>query len=436
VPGVFNGTTGSIRFKHNLEGGWLWTTQYGGQRLKTDDRLTFGFGCGSNNDYTRYCQDGSFALYDYRSEDEKRYSDALQSSMAGQIDWGRVRHHISATWLRQRQLDRMPLNQSFAFVTTSGHINTAFSSQANPDFSSFNTNRTEYSTELAIQDRMEFEAGLSVWAGLRHVELDRSSIRTEPGNPNGKRFQSRADTPWIAVSKTISDWIGYASYGEGLEQFAVPNLPGTYWVNAGELLGVAKSRQTEIGLRSPVLDTGAQWNVTLFNIVRPLAYDDGNGSRLLEGNQTHQGIELSGRWTVQKWTLDAQAQWVKARMDGVTTMTALNGQAPVNVPQLTLRAMAQYRFTDVPGLRTSLRLNHEGSRRVTEDGSIHLPSWTTLDAAAHYDTRINGTRTQWTMAIDNLTNHHYWREAPKQFGHYYLYPGAPRTIRVGVKASF
>jgi iron complex outermembrane receptor protein len=98
--------------------------------------------------------------------------------------------------------------------------------------------------------------------------------------------------------------------------------------------------------------------------------------------------------------------------------------------------MAQYRFAGTPGLRSSLRLNHEGTRRVTEDGVIQLPVWTTLDLTTHYDTRIQGTRTQWTLAIDNLADRRYWRESPKQYGHYYLYPGAPRTLRVAVKASF
>lgn len=73
---------------------------------------------------------------------------------------------------------------------------------------------------------------------------------------------------------------------------------------------------------------------------------------------------------------------------------------------------------------------------MTEDGRINLPNWTTLAFAAHDDTRTQGTRTQWTLGIDNLADRHYWRESPKQFGHYYLYPGAPRTVRVGVKASF
>ena len=103
---------------------------------------------------------------------------------------------------------------------------------------------------------------------------------------------------------------------------------------------------------------------------------------------------------------------------------------------MTLRALAEYRFANIPGLRSSLRVSHEGERRVLEDGSINLPAWTTVDFATHYDTRIQGTRAQWTLAIDNLADRHYWRESPKQFGHYYLYPGAPRTLRLAVKASF
>ena len=114
----------------------------------------------------------------------------------------------------------------------------------------------------------------------------------------------------------------------------------------------------------------------------------------------------------------------------------MNGQRALNVPRMSLRAVAQYRFAGSPGLRSSLRLNHEGTRRVTENGSIQLPAWTTLDLATHYDTRIQGTRTQWTLAIDNLADRRYWRESPKQYGHYYLYAGAPRTLRLAVKASF
>jgi iron complex outermembrane receptor protein len=95
--------------------------------------------------------------------------------------------------------------------------------------------------------------------------------------------------------------------------------------------------------------------------------------------------------------------------------------------------MAEYRYASVPGLRTGLRLSHEGERQVTENGSVQLPAWTTLDASAHYDTKFNNMASSWTLGIDNLADKRYWRESPKQFGHYYLYPGAPRTIRATVQ---
>jgi iron complex outermembrane recepter protein len=173
----------------------------------------------------------------------------------------------------------------------------------------------------------------------------------------------------------------------------------------------------------------------VFHIDRPLAYDYAY-ARVVDGTQTHDGLDAGLQWTQKQWLLSGQAQWLHTRISGTTVDTSLNGTQPLNVPAITLRGLAQYRWAEVPGLRTSLRLNHEGERRVLENGSIQLPAWTTLDFAAHYDTHSQGTRTQWTLGIDNLTNQHYWRESPKQFGHYYLYPGAPRTARISVRTSF
>ncbi|NDE25946.1 MAG: TonB-dependent siderophore receptor, partial [Betaproteobacteria bacterium] len=68
VPGVFEGLTGSVRLKQKLENGWLWTTQVGAQRLKTDDRLSYAYGCYAEGNYDRFCSDKTFDLYDYRKQ--------------------------------------------------------------------------------------------------------------------------------------------------------------------------------------------------------------------------------------------------------------------------------------------------------------------------------------------------------------------------------
>ncbi len=435
VPGVFEGTTGSIRFKQNLEGGWLWTTQYGGQRLKTYDRLSFGFGfeCRLPN-YTncdRFQPDGTFDVYDYRSDNERRLSDALQTSFAGVMSLGGLQHHLNFSLTRHRQLDRLDATQLYSYAGLSDLNGQPVPEQTlNQTYS--NTNRSEYSTELALSDRIQLNSLTTAWFGLRNTQTTRSTISLDQTNPNPARHSTNFTTPWFALShEYAAGQTLFASYGEGVELFAAPN--NANYTNAGQLLGVSRSKQIEMGAKG--IRGAWRWNTSIFQIERPLAYDL-NYERVVDGVQMHRGLDVGLNWTQGPWMLGTQFQWLVTKLSGATKDINKNGQKAPNVPDLTLRAMAQYRFTDIPGLRSSLRLNHEGSRRVTEDGSIQLPNWTTVDLATHYDTRIQGTRTEWTLAIDNLADRRYWRESPKQFGHYYLYPGAPRTVRVGVKASF
>jgi iron complex outermembrane recepter protein len=89
----------------------------------------------------------------------------------------------------------------------------------------------------------------------------------------------------------------------------------------------------------------------------------------------------------------------------------------------------------VPGLELQGQLSHEGSRSVLLDESITLPAWTRFDAALRYERKLDGTATTWTLGVDNVANKRYWKESPFQFGHVYLYPGAPRTLRLSVTAA-
>ncbi|PIT74749.1 TonB-dependent siderophore receptor [Limnohabitans sp. G3-2] len=460
LPGVFASQTGSLRFKQNLSDGWLWTSQYGGQRLKSDDRLSFALGhnCygvldptdGATKLCDRFTSDGRFELADYRSNDERRLVDAFLTEVAGQTRWGSTTHQLALSLTRQRQLDRLPAMQAWNSAGE-GSMYGGGINQASPIPGYPNTNKSEYSTEIAVKDRMQLTAQTAVWAGLRYTTYSRSSEQNAICDPdtyicapapktNAINSKGHITTPWIGLTEQLGQHIVFVSHGHGIELQSVPNTPA--YSNAGQLLAVARSKQTEVGIRSVTTASRAKpwsWNASVFQIERPLGFDVADGAllkRVSNGQQIHQGLDLGVQWRSAAWALQAQGQWLHARISDVTLNTALNGETPLNVPKYTLRALAQYRFADVPGLRTSLRLSHEGARRVTEDGSINLPSWTTLDFAAHYDTRIEGTRTQWTLAIDNLADRHYWRESPKQFGHYYLYPGAPRTLRMGVKASF
>jgi iron complex outermembrane receptor protein len=283
---------------------------------------------------------------------------------------------------------------------------------------------------------------------MRHTQYNRQSsenatcdenyVCTPAPGTNPAAVKGQITTPWLALSQQLTPSLqAYASYGQGVELHVTPNKP-TY-INAGQALPALRSKQYELGLKSH--SATSRWQATVFDITRPQSADACNAdgdicTRQIDGQAHHRGLELSGGLTHGQWNGDVSAAWIDAKREHAQIDTSVNGQTALNVPRMTLRGQAQYRFTEIPGLRASLRVSHEGERRVLEDGSINLPAWTTLDLAAHYDTRIDGTRTQWTLAIDNVADRHYWRESPKQFGHYYLYPGAPRTLRLAVKASF
>ncbi len=434
VPAVFQGSTGSIRLKHNLDGGWLWMTQYGGQRLRTDDNLTFGWGPNPLPLGLSYPNDQDADLYDFRSLNEKRISDTFQSEVSGEINWGNFNHHVSFGLQRSRLLDRLPPMQAWNYA---GSLNTSSTPAPTPVYP--NANRSEYATEFTFKDQVTLNSQSSLWLGLRHIKYDRRSEQNDPPGSNPSAVKGSATSPWLALSTKLEGKTLYISHGYGLEQFVTPNS-NVLFTNAGEQLGVKKSTQTEVGIRQPSNGNGFDWSASAFRISRPLAYDIFDNSswtstRYLDGKQVHTGLDTSLGWQNKNWIINGQAQIVTARISEVALHPAI-GNRPLNVPKLTLRALAQYRFTKVPGLRSSLKLNYEGERRVLEDGSINLPAWTTLDLATHYDTRIQGMRTQWTLAVDNLADRRYWRESPKQYAHYYLYPGAPRTVRLALKTSF
>jgi iron complex outermembrane receptor protein len=154
----------------------------------------------------------------------------------------------------------------------------------------------------------------------------------------------------------------------------------------------------------------------------------------MDGQARHSGLELSAHSDARSgWSWGGAATWLRARRENATSDPSLNGQRPINVPSYILRGLAEYRFANITGLRTGVRLSREGPRNVTEHGEIVLPAWTTLDVSTHYDTRMAQHDATWTWGIQNLTNSHYWRESPKQYGQYFLNPGAPRTFRASVQ---
>lgn len=440
-PGVMRNFSGSARFEQALTEGWSWTAQLASQRLQADDRLAYPYGCydaGSDTYYAdRYCPNGDYDLYDFRSDNERRTTQALQLAVKGELKTGAIKHQLRLGVQANRHTDLgQPQADNNAAVGT-GNIYTQPALPADPSYTDPYTNLRERSTEFFAYDAIEWAPGLSTWLGLRHTRLNRHSVRTDGSRETD--YQRSFTTPWLAGSWQLTPaHMIYASWGKGVESEVAPGR--SRYTNAGQPLPTLESRQWEMGLKHD--DGRVRWNATLFNITRPLSGDlgscdaAGTCTRLIDGDARHRGLEVGAGTRLGAWSLQGSASFIHARRRGGVIAPELNGQAPTNVPEWVLRASLGYRFASVPGLSAVASLSHEGRRNVLPDASVRLPSWTQVDAALRYDTQLGGHKATWTVAVENLANRRFFKESPYQYSHIYLFPAAPRTLRVALQTNF
>jgi iron complex outermembrane receptor protein len=428
LPVVFSARTASLRLTQALDAQTNLVAHVMRQSLRTDDRIAFPFGCSNEDNYSHYCSDGSFDLYDFRSEGERRTSDAGDLSIQGRLQAGGLDHRYSLGILATRFQSRFNL-QAYNWVGV-GTLDGRTTVPADPTLSDQNTNRDERSTELHLQDAISLSPQWQLWTGLRHTQLHHASVRTD--GSRATTYNQALNTPWLALAFNVdATTLAYASWGQGIESDVAPNRPSLY-SNAGQALPALKSRQLEAGLkqRSSTLD----WTLTVFDINRPTANDVG-GAHVIDGSAHHQGLEAEGEWRSGALSLRGSATVLKARREGSADNT-LNGLRPTNVPALAIKLQAAYNLAAVPGLALLGFVSHEGNRMVLPDNSIATPGWTRLDLAARYTQRVAGHVVLWRLAMDNALNQRAWKEAPYQYEHAYLYPLAPRTLSASVQTTF
>jgi iron complex outermembrane receptor protein len=405
------------------------------QKLRTDDRIAFPFGCSDENDYTRYCSNGSFDLYDFRSEGERRDSQALDIYLAGRATWAGMTHRFNAGVLSTRFTSRFG-RQAYNYVG-SGTIDGTARLPADPSLTEENTNRDERSTEVHLQDRVALAERTSLWVGLRNTRMQRDSVRTDGSRATA--YGQSFTTPWLALSQALGETSTlYASWGQGVESEVAPNRSS--YVNAGQPLPALRSRQVEAGYKHA--GRSLDWRLAGFDIERPEWRDVGacdlsaSCVRQADGRSRHTGVEVEAEWRSGALGLRGSAMALRARRAG-SADGSLNGQRPSNVPAASLKLQAAYNIEALPGLALLGYLTHEGERMVLPDNSLATPGWTRVDLSARYTQRLGGITTAvWRTGVDNLANRRAWKEAPYQYGHAYLYPLSPRTFHTSVAVNF
>ena len=445
-PVTFQNFSGSLRYTQAINSAWNWQAQLGTQRLVNNDFLAYPYGCydnGSGNYYAdRYCPNGDFDLYDFRSLDERRTTTAAQWRVNGQWETGTATHRLSAGVLtsRHRQQGNAQADNNAAAGT--GNLFTRPNLPAVPNFTDPDTNRSERSTELFVTDAIRWSDHFETWLGLRHTRLDRDSVRTDGSRATG--YAQSVTTPWLAATWSLTPQaMLYGSWGQGVESEVAPGR--SRYTNAGQALPALKSTQWELGIRQSA--GSERWSATVFNITKPVSNNllvgaatscsaSGSCTRVIDGDVRHQGLELGAGTQLGGWSLDGSATWIRAERRASLVAPTVNGQRPTNVPTWALRANASHAIAAVPGLTVGAHLSHEGRRSVLPDASVQLPSWTRVDASLRYQTRIQNHPATWTLGINNLFDRAYFKESPYQYDHIYLFPAAPRSLRLALETRF
>jgi iron complex outermembrane receptor protein len=127
--------------------------------------------------YDRYCSDGTFDLYDFRSEGERRTTTAADLQLAGRHHLLGLRHRWSAGVLATRHEARFG-RQAFNYAGM-GRVDGTAVVPPDPTLTDENTQRDERSLEWRLQDRVELGQAWQLWAGLRHSRIERKSVRTD-----------------------------------------------------------------------------------------------------------------------------------------------------------------------------------------------------------------------------------------------------------------
>lgn len=442
-PVVMDADTASIRGTHKMDG-WSLSLHAATQRLKTDDRLAFPYGCTAEGHWDRYCSDGTYDLYDFRSENERRRTDAIQVSAQGEATTGSVQHNWSVGTLFSKVENRFgPQTYALSFAnpfesTPSGigNVDGTLATYPNDDRSGTNTNRDERSTEFFARDAVKLTENSTLWLGLRNTHLRRESVRTDGSEATD--YSQSLTTPWIAASYTLApEQMIYASWGQGVESDVAPALP--MYSNRGQASS-AKSSQVELGLK--VGTANANWGIAWFDITRPVWADSGvcdgtddSCTHVEDGEARHQGVEANAALRAGAWAFQGGVQALRARRHGSQTQPEANGKRPVNVPEQTLKLQARYFVLELPGLSLQADALGVSDRMVLADNSVRIPGYGVVDLSARYEQKLSDASLTWRAGIDNVFDRRAWRESPFQFGHVYLYPLAPRTFRLSVEMS-
>lgn len=243
--------------------------------------------------------------------------------------------------------------------------------------------------------------------------------------------------------KPREDVTTYLTYASSLQQGDVAPA-GANITNANQPLAPYRSTQWELGAKAalPKIDL----TFALFRLERPFANTVANPDKTftfeISGRQVNSGAEASA---IGKITEELRVY------SGITILNPViegslfpgaNNMQYVGMPKLRSNILFEYWVPSMPGFVISVDWQYVGKRPIDDTNAYWTPSYSDFDLGARYATRIQGKAVTWRLAVNNLTDVHYYSTiGPSNItgtntGNLTAHLGAPRTVAASVSIDF
>ena len=301
----------------------------------------------------------------------------------------------------------------------------------------------EKSGAALFQTSVQWTPALRTIAGLRG-DAYAFDVRSRDSAHSGRRTAALASPK---LSLVLGPWRStevYANWGLGFHSNDARGAVQTREASTGAPVRpvdpIVRARGAELGLRTLALrryhSTLAVWGLDLAS---ELVFVGDAGTTEPTRPSRRLGIEWSNVFTPRRWlTLDADLAWSRARFRD----RAAGGQRIPGAVEGVVSAGATVQ--DLGRFAGSLRLRYFGARPLIDDDSVRSRPSTTLSARASW--RLARPYLL-TVDVFNLTDarasdiDYYYRsrlpgEPMEGVADVHTHPLAPRTVRVGLTATF
>ncbi|MBL4981041.1 TonB-dependent siderophore receptor [Pseudomonas fluorescens] len=273
-----------------------------------------------------------------------------------------------------------------------------------------------------VQDQVALTERLKVLAGARFERFEH-----DYQNYVGKSWQAadNAVTPRVGVIYDLTDTV--AVYADAARSFK----PNTGASREGGGFAPEKGKSYEMGIKWEALDRQLSVDAAIYQIEKKnvLTTDPvDNTFSVAAGQVRSRGFDLNvaGNLTPE-WRVIGGYAYVDAEVTRDNTLRS--GTRLMNIPRNSFSLLNVYEFQD--GALKGLGLGAGGKyvdQRAgqTANTAFSMDAYTVVDLLGYY--KVN-EHVRLNLDVKNLFNRDYEEGA---FGNIYAYPGAPRTVQVGI----